>query len=149
MQTVDQRISRGAREGAGPPANPKMDDLIPNRTMIALQLTQEEATEPEINTNIKTLAELFEHYQPAVEAEFETIDGGSITESVHFRNLGDFRPKGIATQSALLADMQLEMDTLLELLQQLSRNKKLRGLLEDKAGKAAYLAALEALAAEL
>lgn len=149
MASVDDEIKIAAREGTAPSAIPKMDDLPQNRTLIALQLTQEEASEPEINTNIKTLDELFEQYQPAVEVEFETLEGESISESIQFRNLGDFRPKGISEQSESLADMQLEMDTLLELLQQLSKNKKLRSLLDDKDGKAAYLAALETLAAEL
>ncbi|MCA9732093.1 type VI secretion system contractile sheath small subunit [candidate division KSB1 bacterium] len=150
MGSVDEEIkTTGVKDVSAPAANPKIEELSPNKTLIAQQYTKDEAADPQIRTDIKTLVELFEAYKPSVDVEFETLSGEPKEETIHFRSLGDFRPKGIAQQSAFLADLQLEMDTLHELLQQLSRNTKFRKLLEDADARAAYIAVLESLQAEL
>ncbi|RYF37810.1 MAG: hypothetical protein EOO38_25690, partial [Cytophagaceae bacterium] len=54
-----------------PMASEGIADIPFNRTMLALQLTDEEPVTPELVTGLKTVEDVFNRYQPNVDVEFE------------------------------------------------------------------------------
>jgi len=120
-----------------------------NRTLMVEQLTFEEPAKPEIVNGLKTVDDVFEHYKPKVDVEFQDMEGVPKKESLHFSNLGDFGVKGITAQSAFLQGLQIQQDEYQKIIKQLKSNKQLRTVIEDVESKQAMLGAIHALLKEL
>ena len=119
-----------------------------NRTLLVQKLTSDPAIRPQIVTDLKTIDEVFDHYKPEQELEFEDGDGAGVQETLQFRGLADFGKKGLINQSKFLQDLNAQADTYQKLLRQLKSNKILKTALENPDAKKAYLAALQALMQE-
>ena len=104
---------------------------------------------PEIVKGLKTVEEVFEHYQPNVEVDFEAADGTEKSETLSFKNLGDFGKKGIVAQSGFLQDLELQKDNYAQFIKYLRSNKIFQKLLADPEAKAAYLEAIQNLIQEI
>lgn len=120
-----------------------------NRTLMVEQLTHEEPTKPEIAKGLKTVDDVFEHYKPKVDVEFQDMEGVPKKESLNFTNVGDFGVKGITNQSSFLKSLQVQQDEYQKIIKQLKSNKPLRTVIEDMESKQALINAIHALLKEL
>lgn len=130
-------------------ANEAMSELPQNRTLMVEQLTKEPPIKPEIFEGLKSIDEVFEHFSPAVEMEFQDSEGGSRKETLHFKNLGDFGIKGITSQSEFLKGLTAQKEQNQKIIKQLKTNKLLQKALENEEYKAALLNSINALIKEL
>lgn len=130
-------------------ASESMADIAQNRTMFLQQLTAEAPVKPVAVYDLKTTEEVFSHFQPNVDVEFESEDGGGNTENLKFSNLGDFSPKNITKQSNFLQDLSIQQEQYQKIGKQLKTNKLLNGVLTNPDAKQAFIVALQALIQEL
>jgi len=120
-----------------------------NRTLMVEQLTHDEPSKPEIVKGLKTVEDVFEHYKPNVDVEFQDMEGVPKKENLKFANVGDFGVKGITAQSAFLQGLQVQQDEYQKIIKQLKSNKQLRTVIEDMETKQALINAIHALLKEL
>ena len=130
-------------------ANEAIQEIPQNRTLFVEKLTQDQPIKPEVVKGLKTVEEVFEHYKPEVEVEFEDADGVGRKENLNFKNLGDFGAKGITKQSSFLKDLDTEKDQYIKVAKQLKTNKILKAALENPEAKASLLEAMRALLTEI
>lgn len=124
-------------------------DIPQNRTLMAEKLTKDAPVKPQIVHGLQTVTQVFEHYKPTVDVEFEDADGISKKETLHFGGLEDFGVKGITEQSEFLKDNATQKDEFLKIMKQLKSNKILKSALADPDAKAALLDAIHSMMAEL
>ena len=130
-------------------ANEAFADIPQNRTLLVEKLTNDPAIKPVVQTGLKTVEEVFEHYKPEVEVEFEDNDGVGKKEKLKFANLGDFGAKGITRQSEYLKDLDTEKDQYIKVVKQLKTNKILKTAIADPEAKQALLDSIRALLTEI
>jgi predicted component of type VI protein secretion system len=119
-----------------------------NRTLLVQKLTNK-PTKPEPVTGLKNVSEVFDHFKPSVQVEFENADGAPVKEDLHFSNLGDFGKKGITEQSKFLKDINAQKENYQKFIKQLRSNKILKSALQNTDSKVAYMAALQAMIQEI
>jgi hypothetical protein len=120
-----------------------------NRTLVVEQLTAEEPVNPEVLTGLSTIEQVFAHYKPQIDVEFQNEEGQPVKETFHFQNVGDFAVKNLTEQSAFLKGVSTEKDFYDNLIKQLRSNKVLQRALENPESKQAFIAALQGVLAEL
>jgi predicted component of type VI protein secretion system len=130
-------------------ASESMAELSQNRTLMVEKLTKDPPIKPEIVEGLKSIDEVFEHYAPKVEMEFHDSEGGARSETLHFKNLGDFGVKGITNQSEFLTGLAAQKEQNQKMIKHLKTNKLLQKALEDEKHKTALLNAINALIKEL
>ena len=130
-------------------ANEAIQEIPQNKTLLIEKLTNDPAIKPVIETGMQTIEDVFEHYKPEVEVEFEDAEGATSKETLNFRNLGDFGAKGITRQSEYLKGLSTEKDQYVKVMKQLKTNKILKTALADPEAKAALLGAIRALLTEI
>lgn len=130
-------------------ANEAFGEIPQNRTLMVEKLTNDPPVKPEIIKGIKTIDEVFEHFNPEVEVAFEDADGVGVNEKLKFKNLGDFGAKGITKQSKFLQDLDTEKDQYVKISKQLKTNKLLKTAIADPEAKQSVLDAIRALLTEL
>ncbi len=122
----------------------KKDDSIPvellpsNKTLYCAKLnnSDDEEVEPVKCTNMK---EVFEKFQPSVEAELDSPDGEQINVDFQMRAMKDFTSKELINQSEFLQSTYYGREMLNDLEQQLKKNKSLLKTLDDGEKKEALL----------
>ena len=124
-------------------------DIAQNRTLMIEKLTADPAVKPQIVEGLQTVEQVFEHYKPNVDVEYETEEGSGVKENLHFNHLGDFGIKGITSQSTFLQDLTNKKNQYDQFIKQLKTNKILMNVINDKEAKQAYLDALNAMIQEL
>ncbi|GAB2530502.1 hypothetical protein [Spirosoma aerophilum] len=129
--------------------NESIVDIPQNRTLLIEKLTADPALRPEIVEGLKTVGDVFDHFQPQQDIEFETEEGSPISETLRFRALGDFGRKGVIAQSVYLQELNMTYEDLQRYVKQLKSNKILKTVLENPEAKAAYMSAIEAMIREL
>ncbi|MDQ1095312.1 MULTISPECIES: hypothetical protein [Chryseobacterium] len=130
-------------------ANEAIQQIQENKTMIVSQLTTEESYTPEIVTGLKTVEDVFRHFQPTVAVQHETADGDVVEEEFRFQNLGDFTPKNLTQNSEYLQKLSMEQEQYNKIVRQLKTNKILRNMLENEQTRAAFVEVLKEVAQEL
>ncbi len=143
-----QEYGIGGQEVKGD-ANEAIADIPQNRTLMVEKLTADAPIKPEIVSNLKNVDEIFEHFKPEIEVEFEDEDGGSKEETLHFKGLSDFGIKGITKQSEFLQGLADQKEQYFKVIKQLKSNKLLRKALEDQETKEALLHSMYALIKEI
>ena len=143
-----QDYSIGGQEVKGD-ASEAISDIPQNRTLLAEKLTEDAPVKPEIVDGLKNIDEVFDHFKPVVEVDFEDSEGGSKKESLQFGGLSDFGVKGITAQSEFLNDLSSQKEQSLKIIKQLKSNKMLRKALENEESKAALLNSMYALIKEI
>ncbi|MGB0931800.1 MAG: hypothetical protein ACPGVB_13545, partial [Chitinophagales bacterium] len=68
-------VGIGGNERKRDDANEGIADIPQNRTLMVEKLTAKESNTPEVVENLKNLEEVFKHYNPNIDIEFETEDG--------------------------------------------------------------------------
>lgn len=124
-------------------------DIPQNRTLMAEKLTKDPPVKPEIVHGIQTVEQVFGHYKPQIDVDFEDAEGQSKKETLRFNNLGDFGVKGITEQSEFLKDNASQKEEYFKIIKQLKSNKILKTALSDADAKSALLDALHSMIAEL
>lgn len=118
--------------------------LLPmNKTMVVQKLTDDPPGSPEIVKGLQTVEDVFDHFKPKVEVEFEDKEGNEMKEELSFSNVGDFGVKGVLKQSNFLNEIQSEKDELFRFMKILKSNKVLQKVLNNPEEKQAYIAALK------
>jgi len=124
-------------------------DIPQNRTLLIEKLTDEAPLAPQIIPDLKSVSDVFDFFKPVKEVSFETPEGSSRTEQLHFESLGNFGKQGITKQSAYLNELSHQCEDLQKFVKQLRSNKILKTMLENKEAKAAYLSCIESLIQEM
>ncbi len=124
-------------------------DIPKNRTLLIADLTDKPATSPEIVYGLKNELEVFKHFKPSCEIEFENEEGVTKKETLEFKNLADFGPQGITDQSEILKSLENKVEDFQGFARKLRSNKPLQQLLANPETKKAYLAVLKELITEL
>ncbi len=130
-------------------ANEALTDIPQNRTLIAGKLTPNAPIKPEVVEGLRTVEDVFEHYEPTLKVPFEDKDGGTVNEELVFKNLGDFGKKGIIDNSVFLKELEIESDQYKKIIKQLKTNKILKAALEDEGAKQSLVDTIDALIAEI
>ena len=130
-------------------ANEAFAEIPQNRTLLCEKLTADDPIKPEIVEGLQTIDDVFEHYKPEIEIDFESSDGVEKKEKLSFRGLSDFGMKGITAQSEFLKDLTVEQEQYQKIIKQLKSNKLLRKTLEKPDTKADLLSVMYALIKEL
>jgi len=124
-------------------------DIAHNKTLFVQKLTDNEPIRPEKVEGLKTVQEVFNHYKPSVNVEFEKYDGSTVNETLHFNNLGDFSVKNIISQSQHLGNANIERDMSMSVIKQLKSNKTLKTTLDNEETRSAFINALKNFVTEL
>ncbi|MBC8033641.1 MAG: hypothetical protein H7Y03_05810 [Chitinophagaceae bacterium] len=124
-------------------------DIPQNRVLMAEKLTANAPVKPEIVGGLTTVEQVFEHFKPKIDMDFETEEGTARKETLHFTNLGDFGIKGITAQSQFLEELTLKREQFQKIIKQLKTNKLLKQALSDAETKQALINSLNALIKEL
>lgn len=130
-------------------ANEAIHFIQENRSLLVSKLTSDEPYTPEVVKGLKSVEDVFKHFEPSVRVQHETEDGTVVDEEFRFGNLGDFTPKNLTENSAYLKKLQIEQEQYNKILRQLKNNKILRNILEDKQAKSAFVQVLKEVAHEL
>ncbi|MBL7753334.1 MAG: hypothetical protein JNM44_02570 [Chitinophagaceae bacterium] len=124
-------------------------DIPQNRTLMAEKLTKDAPVKPEIVHDLQTIEQVFAHFKPNIDLEFEDADGVTRKENLSFSNLGDFGTKGITAQSEFLQDNASQKEEYYKIIKQLKSNKILKTALSDPEAKSSLLDALASMIEEL
>lgn len=120
-----------------------------NRTLLAQKLTHQDPIEPEVVYGLKTVAAVFDKFKPAVEVEFEAVDGTLAKEVLSFKSVSDFRAKELVTNSPFLRSQHAQLTEYDQITNRLKTHRILQTALTNADAKAAIISTLEALIAEL
>jgi len=126
-----------------------MAEISMNRSLFVQKLTADDPIKPQAVYDLKTVDEVFEHFKPKVEVEFEKPDGTSAGEELRFNNVGDFKASSMVNQSPFLQGLNSQKDEYQKVVKQLKTNKLVKNVIENPETKQAFMAALQALIAEL
>lgn len=129
--------------------NESIIEFPQNRAFLAEQLTYNEPSKPEISRGLKTVDEVFEHYKPKVDVEFQDSEGVSKKETMTFNNLADFGVKGLTVQSTFLQELEIQKAEYKKIVKQLKGNKQLKQAIANIETKQALLNSILALLKEL
>ena len=124
-------------------------DIPQNRVLMAEKLTAEAPVKPEIVEGLTTVEQVFEHFKPKIEMDFETEDGATKKETLRFSNLGDFGIKGITGHSEFLGDLTMKREQFQKIIRQLKTNKLLKQAIANGDSKQNLINSLHALIKEL
>lgn len=124
-------------------------DIPQNKTLLVEKLTADPPLRPEVVEGLKTVGEVFAYFKPEQAVEFDTEEGSTISETLRFNSLADFGKKGVIAQSNYLQELNMTFEDFQKYVRQLKSNKILKTMLENPDGKAAYMAAIQAMIREL
>lgn len=130
-------------------ASEAIADIANNKTLLVQKLTKNDPAKPEVVYDLKTVEEVFAHFKPESDVEFEDSEGASKKENFHFSNLGDFTPKRIIEQSKFMTGLNTEVEQYSKISKQFKTNKVLKSIVENDETKQALASALTALLHEL
>ncbi len=130
-------------------ANEAISEIAQNRTLMVEKLTAGAPFKPVIIEGLTSINDVFRHFSPSVEVEFQDSDGVGKEEKLSFNNLADFSIKGITAQSDFLKDLTNQKEQFLKIVKQLKSNKLLRKAIENADTKEAMLNSIYAMAKEI
>lgn len=136
-----QEVPKDASEGIA--------DIPMNKTLMVEKLTANDPVKPQLIEGLKTIEEVFAHFKPNLDVDFQSEDGSTQSEKLNFSNLGDFGTKGITNQSAFLKNLEQKKTEYAKIIKQLKSNKALKSVLENPDTKATFLKALQAMVQEI
>ena len=128
--------------------------LDTNKTLMIDQYTLDASAEdPELYEDAETIADVFAHFKPNVEVNFTDEEGGTVTETLQFREIKDFEADGgkgnLVANSEFLSNVKEKMDNAAKMKKQIEQNKKLRDILKDAGSKEELKTYLQELLKEL
>lgn len=120
-----------------------------NRSLIVEHLSSDDPVNPESVTGLTTIEEVFTHFKPNIDVEFENEEGQPVTENFKFQTVADFGVKNMTDQSPFLGKLNMEKEFYETLTKQLRSNKILQRVLENPESREAFISALNSLKSEL
>jgi hypothetical protein len=123
-------------------------NISSNKTLLVQKLTSK-PTKVEPIKGLKTIDDVFAHFKPGLEVEFEEENGALRKEELTFNSLLDFKKEGIINQSDFLLKMQSQQDACNSIIKRLKANKILRAAIQNPEAKKNFIQALQALVNEL
>jgi hypothetical protein len=123
-------------------------NISSNKTLLVQKLTAK-PTKLEPTKGLKTLDDVFNHFKPSVEVEFEEENGALRKEELKFASLLDFKKEGIINQSEFLQKLQIQQDACNSIIKKLKTNKILKTALQNPEAKQSFLQALQAMIDEI
>lgn len=123
-------------------------NISSNKTLLVQKLTSK-PTKLEPVKGLKTIDDVFEHFKPGVEVEFEEENGALRKEELKFNSLLDFKKDGIVNQSDFLKKIQTQQDACNSIVKKLKTNKILKAALQNPEAKKNFLQALQAAINEI
>lgn len=130
-------------------ASEAVANIPENRSLIVEQLTANEPVNPEAVQGLTTIEEVFNHFSPNIDVEFENEEGQPVKENFAFSTVADFSVKSMTENSKFLNGLNVDKEFYEGLIKQLRSNKVLQRVLENAESKEAFIAALTSLKAEL
>lgn len=130
-------------------ASEAIANIPENRSLIVELLTAEDPIEPKAVTGLSSIEDVFAHFNPNIDIEFEDEQGQPVKENLKFSSVADFGVKSITSNSAFLSKLNMQKDFYETLSKQLRSNKVLQRVLENPETKEAFIAALGTLKSEL
>jgi hypothetical protein len=124
-------------------------DIPQNRVLMAEKLTADPPVKPQVVEGLTTVEDVFGHFKPNIEMDFETEEGSTRKETLRFSNLADFGVKGITAQSGFLGDLTMKSEQYKKIIKQLKTNKLLKSALANPESKKGLIDSLNALIKEL
>jgi predicted component of type VI protein secretion system len=124
-------------------------EISQNRTLMIEKLTAESPVKPEIVEGLTSIDDVFNHFRPAIDIDFEDTEGKSKEEKLTFHNLADFGTKGIVAQSSVLKDLKIQKEQYFKIIKQLKSNNLLRKALANPETRQAILNAIYAMSKEI
>ena len=142
-------ISKDIEEDPGA----KVNAIDANKTLILDQYTSEAPVEAELFQDAKTIKDVFDHFKPAVDVEFENEEGEIVPETLHFNEMKDFDVNGgkgnLVMNSPYLSEIKINADNSSKVRKQLEQNTKLRNILKDAQAREDLKALLQGMLDEL
>jgi hypothetical protein len=123
-------------------------NISSNKTLLVQKLTSKPAKLEPVK-GLKTLDEVFNHFKPSIEVEFEDENGALRKEELKFNSLLDFKKEGIINQSDFLKKLQAQQDACNSIIRKLKTNKILKTALQNPEAKKSFLQALQAAINEI
>jgi hypothetical protein len=120
-----------------------------NRALVVEQLTDDPPAKAEIIKNLRTMEDVFVHFKPNVNVEFEDLQGQTKKENLSFNELRDFELEGMIKKSDFLKELGLLKDSYEKIEKQLRTNKVLRDAVSDSESRNALIQSMQALLKEL
>ncbi|NVK64742.1 MAG: type VI secretion system contractile sheath small subunit [Flavobacteriales bacterium] len=130
-------------------ASEAISNIPSNRTLLIQKLTSEAPVTPEAVYKLETVEQVFEKFQPKIEATFQDENGSDVKETVNFKNLGDFNPKAIQENSQFLNKLNIEKEQYTKIVRQLTSNRALKKALDNPDTRAAMIEVLESSVGEM
>ena len=130
-------------------ASEAIANIPENRSLIVEQLTADEPVNPDAVEGLTSIEDVFTHFSPNIDVEFQSEAGQPVKENLRFSNVGDFSAKNMTEQSAFLKNLNEQKEFYETLTKQLRSNKVLQRVLENPESKEAFITALSALKSEL
>lgn len=124
-------------------------DIPQNRTLLVEKLTSDDPVNPEKAEGLTSVEDVFDHFKPNVDVEFQDESGQPVKENFKFSNVGDFNLKNLTAQSKFLNDLNEKKNFYASFMKQLRTNKVLQRALQNEESRQALIAALEELKKEL
>ncbi|WP_455593533.1 hypothetical protein [Bacteroides sp.] len=130
-------------------ASESVANIPENRSLIVEQLTANEPVNPEAVTGLTSIEEVFNHFSPNIDVEFEDGEGQPVKENFAFDSVADFSVRNMTENSKFLNGLNTDKEFYEGLIKQLRSNKVLQRVLENAESKEAFIAALTSLKTEL
>ena len=130
-------------------ASESIADIPFNRTLLVEKLTADDALNPEKVEGLTTIEEVFQHFKPSINVDFEDENGQNVEETFRFSSVADFLIKNMTKSSSFLNDLEGEKAFYEKMMKQLRSNKVMQRALQDGDSKTALIEALQSLLAEL
>lgn len=131
----------------------KVNALDANKTLIIDQFNSDAGEVPELFQEAKTMKDVFDHFKPSVDVDFENENGEIVSETLHFNEMKDFDVNGgkgnLVANSKFLSDVKIHSDNAAKVRKQIEQNSKLRDILKDSAAKEDLRALLQSMLDEL
>ncbi len=124
-------------------ANESIADIPSNRTLLVQKLTDEAPVAPDAVYGLQNVEEVFEHFKPTVELEYQDEKGSDVVEKMVFKNLGDFSAKKMKENSEFLGKVNIDKEQNLKIARQLSSNRALLKALNTPEVREAMIQMLE------
>ena len=124
-------------------------DIPRNKTLFAQKLTVDDPVMPELVYGLETVEDVFKHYTPKIDVNFENENGQTITENFAFNGVGDFSVKNMTEVSPYLRELNLEQEIFQSVIKQLKSNKILLKALNSPETKVRVINILKQLHTEL
>ena len=130
-------------------ASEAISEIQQNRSLLIEKLTADPPVKPEIVSGLTNIDEVFDHYKPHIDIDFQDSEGVTRQENLSFGSLADFGVKGITAQSEFLQNLTMQKEQLQKIIKQLKSNKMMRKALENPETKQSLLNSIYAMIREI